>query len=63
MLNRVVLVGRLTRDPEMRMTPSGVAITRFTLAVNRSFKDASGEQKADFINIVAFRKQAENVAN
>lgn len=63
MLNRVVLVGRLTRDPEMRITPSGVAITRFTLAVNRSFKDASGEQKADFINIVAFRKQAENVAN
>lgn len=63
MINRVVLVGRLTKDPELRYTPSGVAMARFTLAVNRTFKDASGEQQADFINIIVWRKQAENTAN
>lgn len=63
MINRVVLVGRLTKDPELKYTPSGVAMARFTLAVNRTFKDASGEQQADFINIVVWRKQAENTAN
>lgn len=62
MINRSVLVGRLTKDPELRYTPSGVAIARFTLAVNRQFKK-EGEQQADFINIVVWRKQAENVAN
>ncbi|UBH16373.1 single-stranded DNA-binding protein [Macrococcus armenti] len=63
MLNRVVLVGRLTKDPEFRTTPSGVSVATFTLAVNRTFTDANGERKADFINCVVFRKQAENVNN
>ena len=63
MINRVVLVGRLTKDPELRYTPSGVAMARFTLAVNRMFKDTNGEQQADFVNIIVWRKQAENTAN
>ncbi|QMP81562.1 single-stranded DNA binding protein [Staphylococcus phage SAP3] len=63
MLNRVVLVGRLTKDPEFRTTPSGVDVSTFTLAVNRNFKSKDGEQQADFINCVVFRKQAENVKN
>ncbi|WP_031670081.1 single-stranded DNA-binding protein, partial [Listeria monocytogenes] len=50
MMNRVVLVGRLTKDPELRYTPAGLAVTTFTLAVNRPFKNAQGEQEADFIN-------------
>jgi len=62
-INRVVLVGRLTRDPELRYTPNGTAVTTFTLAVNRNFKNANGEQQADFINCVVWRKAAENVAN
>ncbi|QDW82900.1 single-stranded DNA-binding protein [Staphylococcus chromogenes] len=63
MLNRAVLVGRLTKDPEFRTTPSGVEVSTFTLAVNRNFKNKDGEQQADFINCVVFRKQAENVKN
>ncbi|WP_432371934.1 single-stranded DNA-binding protein [Staphylococcus chromogenes] len=63
MINRVVLVGRLTKDPEFRTTPSGVDVSTFTLAVNRNFKSKDGEQQADFINCVVFRKQAENVKN
>lgn len=63
MLNRVVLVGRLTKDPEFRTTQSGVDVSTFTLAVNRNFKSKNGEQQADFINCVVFRKQAENVNN
>ncbi|MEB7863856.1 single-stranded DNA-binding protein [Staphylococcus xylosus] len=63
MINRVVLVGRLTKDPEFRTTPSGVNVTNFTLAVNRTFTNAQGEREADFINVVVFRKQAENVNN
>ncbi|AYP68795.1 helix-destabilizing protein [Bacillus phage vB_BpsM-61] len=63
MLNRVVLVGRLTKDPELRFTPSGVAVANFTLAVNRAFSNAEGEREADFINCVVWRKPAENVAN
>lgn len=63
MINRVVLVGRLTKDPEFRTTPSGVDVATFTLAVNRNFKSKNGEQQADFINCVVFRKQAENVNN
>lgn len=63
MLNRVVLVGRLTKDPELRYTPSGVAVATFTLAVNRTFTNQSGEREADFINCVTWRRQAENVAN
>lgn len=63
MINRVVLVGRLTKDPELRYTPSGVAMTRFTLAVNRTFTNQQGEKEADFINCLVWRKQAENAAN
>lgn len=63
MLNRVVLVGRLTRDPEMRYTPNGVAVANFTIAVNRPFSNQQGEREADFINVVVWRKPAENVAN
>ena len=61
MINRVILVGRLTKDPEYRQTPSGVSVATFTLAVNRSFTNSQGEREADFINVVVFRKQAENV--
>lgn len=63
MLNRTVLVGRLTADPQLRYTPSGVANATFTLAVNRAFTNQSGEREADFINVVVWRKPAENVAN
>lgn len=63
MINRTVLVGRLTRDPELRYTPNGVAVANFTLAVNRTFTNQQGEREADFINIVVWRKQAENCAN
>lgn len=63
MINRVVLVGRLTKDPELKYTQGGIAVCRFTLACNRPFKNDSGDQQADFINCVAWRKQAENVAN
>ncbi|MGF7535701.1 single-stranded DNA-binding protein SsbA [Bacillus mexicanus] len=63
MLNRVVLVGRLTKDPELRYTPNGAAVATFTLAVNRTFTNQQGEREADFINCVTWRRQAENVAN
>lgn len=63
MINRVILVGRLTKDPELKYTQTGVAVTRFTLAVNRTFSSQSGEREADFINCVTWRKQAENTAN
>ncbi|MBC1499366.1 single-stranded DNA-binding protein [Listeria weihenstephanensis] len=63
MMNRVVLVGRLTKDPELRYTPAGVAVATFTLAVNRNFTNQAGEREADFINCVIWRKPAENVAN
>lgn len=59
MINRVVLVGRLTKDPNFN--EGNVANARFTLAVNRPYKNKNGEQEADFINVVAFRRQAENV--
>lgn len=61
-MNNVSLIGRLTKDPELRYTPSGVAVARFTLAVNRQYKK-EGEQQADFINVVTWRKTAENTAN
>lgn len=61
MLNRVVMVGRLTKDPEFRTTPSGVDVANFTLAVNRNFTNAQGEREADFINVVVFKNQAQNV--
>lgn len=63
MINRVVLVGRLTKDPEFRTTSNDVNVATFTLAVNRTFTNANGEREADFINIVVFRRQAENVNN
>ena len=63
MINRVVLVGRLTADPELRYTPSGIASCKFRVAVNRTFKGQNGEQEADFISCIAWRKQAENLAN
>ncbi|NLL68586.1 MAG: single-stranded DNA-binding protein [Acholeplasmataceae bacterium] len=62
MINRVVLVGRITRDPELRYTQSNIAVVSFTLAVNRMFADQSGERQADFIQCVVWRKQAENLA-
>lgn len=63
MLNRIVLIGRLTRDPELRYTPNGVAVTTFTLAVDRPFTNQQGEREADFINIVTWRGLAETCAN
>lgn len=63
MINNVVLVGRTTKDPELRYTPSNVAVATFNLAVNRNFKGANGEREADFINCVIWRRQAENLAN
>ncbi len=59
MLNTIVLVGRLTADPDMRYTASGIAQCRFTLAVERNYKPASGERETDFINVIAWRKAAE----
>ena len=63
MLNRVILIGHLTRDPELRYTSSGMARATLTLAVNRSRPNAQGEREADFIPVVVWQKQAENVAN
>jgi len=60
MMNRVVLVGRMTRDPELRRTGSGAAVTSFTLALNRNYNSADGQQ-ADYINCVVWNKIAENV--
>ena len=62
-MNKVVLIGRLTRDPELRYTGSNTAVATFSLAVNRNFSNQQGEREADFINIVVWRKQAENVKN
>jgi single-strand DNA-binding protein len=62
MINNVTLVGRLTKDPELKYTPNGVAVANFTLAVNRPFKSEGGPD-ADFINVVVWRKPAENCAN
>lgn len=63
MINKTVLVGRLTKDPDLRYTGSGTAVASFTLAVNRNFKNQAGEQEADFINCVAWKKPAETIAN
>ena len=63
MINNVTLVGRLTRDPELRYTPSNIAITTFNLAVNRNFKNQAGDREADFINCMIWRQKAENFAN
>ena len=63
MLNSVCLVGRLTKNPELRYTPNNQAVATFSLAVNRNFKSQNGEREADFINCVIWRQQAENLAN
>ena len=63
MINNVTLVGRLTRDPELRYTPSNIAITTFNMAVNRNFKNQAGDREADFINCMIWRQQAENLAS
>ncbi|TKJ88943.1 single-stranded DNA-binding protein [Paenibacillus sp. CFBP13512] len=63
MLNRVILIGRLTKDPELRYTPAGVAVTQFTLAVDRPFTSQGGEREADFIPVVTWRQLAETCAN
>ena len=61
MLNKIILMGRLTRDPELRRTQSGTAVTSFSLAVERDFKEQNGEKKTDFIEVVAWRNTAEFV--
>lgn len=63
MLNSVVLIGRLTRDPELRYTGNGNAVANFTIAVDRPYSNASGEKETDFIPIVTWNKTAENCAN
>ena len=63
MINSICLVGRMTKDAELRYTPSNVAVATFTLAVNRNRKNENGEREADFINVVIWRQQAENLAN
>jgi len=62
MYNRIILIGRLTRDPELRYVPSGAPVASFTLAVDRPFKDQQGNRETDFIDIVAWRKLAEQVS-
>ncbi|MCL1791767.1 MAG: single-stranded DNA-binding protein [Peptococcaceae bacterium] len=63
MLNRIVLIGRLTKDPELKYSQAGVAVTNFTLAVDRSYKNSKGEKETDFIQCVVFRQLAELCAN
>ncbi|WP_270693162.1 single-stranded DNA-binding protein [Enterococcus malodoratus] len=63
MINNVTLVGRLTKDPDLRYTTSGTGVATFTLAVNRNFTSADGNREADFINCVIWRKSAETLAN
>ena len=62
MLNKIILMGRLTRDPELRKTQSGTAVASFSLAVDRDYKDQSGEKETDFIDVVAWRNTAEFVS-
>lgn len=63
MLNRIVLIGRLVAEPQLRYTQSGVAVANFRIAVNRPFANQQGEREADFIDVVAWRKLGETVAN
>ncbi|MDI3538418.1 MAG: single-strand DNA-binding protein [Bacillota bacterium] len=63
MLNRVILIGRLTRDPELRYTAAGIPVARFTLAVDRTFTNQQGQRETDFIDIVVWRRQAEICTN
>lgn len=62
-MNRIIILGRLTKDPEIRYTPTGKAVAGFTLAVNRPFKNEEGQQEADFIPVVLWGKTAETVGN
>lgn len=62
MLNRIILIGRLTRDPELRYVPSGQPVASFSLAVDRPFTNQAGERETDFIDIVAWRKLADQVS-
>ena len=62
MLNRIIVMGRITRDPELRRTNSGTAVASFTVAVDRDFKSQSGEKETDFIDVVAWRNTAEFVS-
>ena len=62
-MNQTCLIGRLTKDVELKYTPANQAVAQFTLAVNRTFKNANGERESDFINCVIWRKSAENFAN
>ena len=61
-MNKVILVGNLTRDPELAQTPSGISVCKFSIAVNRDYTNANGERDADFINIVTWRNLADNCA-
>ena len=61
-MNKVILIGRLTRDPEIRVTPSGISCCTFTVACDRRFADQNGNRQADFLNCVAWRERAEFVA-
>lgn len=61
-MNKVILIGRLTKDPELKTTGSGIANVAFSIAVQRSFTNQNGEREADFINCVAWRRQAENIS-
>ncbi|TKK84765.1 single-stranded DNA-binding protein [Enterococcus faecalis] len=63
MMNNVTLIGRATKDPDLRYTASGIAVATFTLAVNRNYKNQNGDREADFINCVIWRKPAETFAN
>lgn len=62
-MNRVMLIGRLTAKPELKNTNSGIAVAKFSVAINRAFSNAQGQKETDFINITAWRKQAENICN
>ena len=61
-MNRVILVGRITKDPELRYTNTNIPVVQFTIAVNRKFQGANGERQADFINCVVWRQAAENLS-
>ena len=61
-MNKVILIGRLTKDPELKTIASGIANVAFSIAVQRSFANQNGEREADFINCVAWRRQAENIS-
>jgi single-strand DNA-binding protein len=63
MFQNVIMVGRLTKDPELKYTPSGIAVSTFRVAVDRPFTNAQGEREADFFNVVAWRQTAEFAAN